>query len=345
MLGSLRRAGVSRLWARASLPALLGFGLYSATSLSSTTCGSGGGAPSAASVVRLAATESPSATPNHALPTLVLVHGLDSTRLTFRPFIEETAGRWNVLAVDQRGHGESPLGEEGEFSASAVAADLHAALEERESMGGSGKVVLVGHSMGGKVAMKFAADFPEKVAALVIEDMDIDTSPERFAAYTQVDDLPARRRFDRRFDSFEAAAEALLPFYRHDQARVRGWRVDGRVFERGDGSWWSGINPLAQFLASTHVLATVGRREWEAVGAAEYPVWVLVAGKGSVCGAASVEEMEELCPRARTLRFPEAGHSIHNTDRAGFVDAIEAVYAGLRAQEQADKERESGPQA
>ena len=48
-------------------------------------------------------------------PTLVLIHGLDSTRTAWDKFAEATAGKkWNVLAIDQRGHGESPLGKEEE---------------------------------------------------------------------------------------------------------------------------------------------------------------------------------------------------------------------------------------
>ena len=88
-----------------------------------------------------------------------LFPGLDSTRFTWNPFINKTAGRWNTLALDQRGWGESPLGQEEEYDAATVAADIETALQEDV---GTRKVVLVGHSMGGKVAMKFAADYPDR---------------------------------------------------------------------------------------------------------------------------------------------------------------------------------------
>ena len=46
-----------------------------------------------------------------------------------------------------------------------------------------------------------------------------------------------------------------------------GWVNDGRVFQRGDGTWWSGINPMAQFLALKYVLGSegVGESEWQAL--------------------------------------------------------------------------------
>ena len=85
--------------------------------------------------------------------------GLDSTRFTWDLFIAETSGRWNALALDQRGWGESPLGKEEEYNAGVVAADIESALQENV---GAQKVVLVGHSMGGKVAIKFAANYPDR---------------------------------------------------------------------------------------------------------------------------------------------------------------------------------------
>ena len=85
--------------------------------------------------------------------------GLDSTRQTWNKFIEDTKGRWNALALDQRGWGESPLGKEEEYDAAVVAADIERALQEEV---GARKVVLVGHSMGGKVAIQFAADYPDR---------------------------------------------------------------------------------------------------------------------------------------------------------------------------------------
>ena len=85
--------------------------------------------------------------------------GLDSTRFTWKSFIEKSPGKWNALALDQRGWGESPLGNEDEYDAKMVTADIEAALKRDF---GDRKVVIVGHSMGGRVVMKFAADYPDR---------------------------------------------------------------------------------------------------------------------------------------------------------------------------------------
>ena len=116
--------------------------------------------------IRLAATKITAKQDFAVRPTLVLIHGLDSTRFTWDPFISRCAGRYNILALDQRGHGESPLGEEADFSAAALAADIrHTLREEKVKL----PIVLLGHSMGGRTAMQYCADYPEDLAAVIVE--------------------------------------------------------------------------------------------------------------------------------------------------------------------------------
>ena len=96
-----------------------------------------------------------------------------------------------ALSIDQRGCGLSPLGDPNDFTPDALVEDLYAVLanhplfriepttSEKDGQGETAKptairpFVLVGHSMGGRIAMSFAAKYPELIVSLVIEDMDI----------------------------------------------------------------------------------------------------------------------------------------------------------------------------
>jgi len=269
--------------------------------------------------IRLAATKITAKQDFAVRPTLVLIHGLDSTRFTWDPFISRCAGRYNILALDQRGHGESPLGEEADFSAAALAADIrHTLREEQVKL----PIVLLGHSMGGRTAMQYCADYPEDLAAVIVEDMDIvpRTSPP---ATDQ--EMAARRGFTRAFASWDEAKKTLAQWY--NAGRIDSWKGDGRVFEKADGSWWSGINPMAQWLAIRHVLGSeVGKTEWEkcqqncatnSVDAA-----LFVATQGSACHPDSLEEMTQIFPKAKVVVFDGAWHSIHNSQ--GFENAFNA---------------------
>ena len=137
----------------------LGSLVVAASSCSSGLAGSGTGG---SGVVPLAVTGPTQ--PRHGRPTLVLVHGLDSSRKTWASFIAASAGRYNIIAVDQRGHGDSAMGDEAGYCAAAVVGDIRAALHEHDV---GKKVVLLGHSMGGKIAMAYAAAHPDQIEALV----------------------------------------------------------------------------------------------------------------------------------------------------------------------------------
>jgi len=100
------------------------------------------------------------------VPPILLVHGLASAAAIWNltaPLLAERGHR--VVAVDQRGHGESDKPDHG-YSFEEIAADDHALVETL----GLARPVLVGHSWGGSIVLQYAATYPEEVHALVLVD-------------------------------------------------------------------------------------------------------------------------------------------------------------------------------
>ena len=98
-------------------------------------------------------------------PPVVLLHGLFASFSSWLGVARRLARDFSVYAVDLRNHGgsfHSPA-----FSYPVMAADVAAFLDAQ----GLAQAHLVGHSMGGKVAMQFAADFPDRLSRLVVVDM------------------------------------------------------------------------------------------------------------------------------------------------------------------------------
>jgi pimeloyl-ACP methyl ester carboxylesterase len=96
-------------------------------------------------------------------PALVLIHGITSSADTWRPAMTALARDHTVIAPDLLGHGASAK-PRGDYSLGAYASgvrDLLAAL-------GHDRVTVVGHSLGGGVAMQFAYQFPERTERLVL---------------------------------------------------------------------------------------------------------------------------------------------------------------------------------
>jgi len=96
-------------------------------------------------------------------PTVVLIHGIAGSSTTWRAVMPALAEKYTVIAPDLLGHGQSAK-PRGDYSLGAYASgvrDLLAVLDQEQA-------TVVGHSLGGGVAMQFAYQFPERVQRLVL---------------------------------------------------------------------------------------------------------------------------------------------------------------------------------
>lgn len=92
---------------------------------------------------------------------VLLLHGMTDSWRSFTPLMARLPHGWRVVAFSQRWHGDS-VGRHEVFSVEAMAADAAAVIEERCG----GRAIVVGHCMGGNVAMRLAADRPDLVDGL-----------------------------------------------------------------------------------------------------------------------------------------------------------------------------------
>ena len=96
-------------------------------------------------------------------PPLVLLHGGRDHCRSWDDVVHALPGDWRVIAPDLRGHGDSAASPDGSYSMAAYVYDL-AALVEQLGLAG---IRIVGHSLGGAIAIRYAGIYPEKVAKLV----------------------------------------------------------------------------------------------------------------------------------------------------------------------------------
>jgi pimeloyl-ACP methyl ester carboxylesterase len=98
-------------------------------------------------------------------PALLLIHGITSSSRTWREVMPMLAKDFDVIAPDLPGHGRSGK-PRGDYSLGAYASGLRDLL----TVLGVEKATVVGHSLGGGVAMQFAYQFPERLERLVLVD-------------------------------------------------------------------------------------------------------------------------------------------------------------------------------
>lgn len=99
-------------------------------------------------------------------PAIVFIHGWCCDRSYFAPQFSHFAGTHRVIGVDQRGHGKTQPAADSDYSVGAFATD---GLELIASLG-LDRPVVVGHSLGGVVALAMAAAQPDAVRGVVMVD-------------------------------------------------------------------------------------------------------------------------------------------------------------------------------
>ena len=96
---------------------------------------------------------------------LVIVHGLYGSSDNWLTVGKKLSAKYKVYMIDQRNHGRSPNSDEHSYE--AMKYDLAEFFDQQNIE----KAILMGHSMGGKTAMCFAADYPERVEKLIVVDI------------------------------------------------------------------------------------------------------------------------------------------------------------------------------
>ncbi len=109
-------------------------------------------------------------------PPLVILHGLFGSADNWFSIARELEKSFTLYLVDQRNHGDSPHGDEWNYK--VMVEDLKELLDQE----GLEKVFLMGHSMGGKTAMNFALQYPERVEKLIVADI----APRYYQVHHQI---------------------------------------------------------------------------------------------------------------------------------------------------------------
>ena len=131
---------------------------------------------------------------------LVILHGLFGQSDNWTTLARAWSNRFNVIAIDQRNHGQSPHDEV--FSYEVMAEDLAETLDSLNL----DSVHLLGHSMGGKTAMFFAQRHPQRIAKLIVADI----APRAYAPHhgeiiAALKELPLEMLKDRNSADMELA--------------------------------------------------------------------------------------------------------------------------------------------
>jgi esterase len=237
-------------------------------------------------------------------PPVLILHGLFGSHQNWLPMARELSGGFRVFTVDLRNHGQSP--HHAEASYELMAGDV------RRLMQGLGltSVHLVGHSLGGKVAMQLALTHPTAVSRLVV----VDISPR---AHRSLHDelFVALRHLDLdRVHSRTQADELLATAIPHRPTRHF---LLTNLVRQPQGGWHWRVNLEA--LQANREQLTGALQGGPFTG----PTLFIRGERSDYVAAGELGEIRRLFTRAELVTIPEAGHWVH-------VDAPRALEEALR---------------
>ena len=251
---------------------------------------------------------------------LVLLHGGSARWQFWGPLLEGLVSTNHVYAPDFRGHGGSSW-TPGHYRLLDYASDVGAFLREMVREPAS----LFGHSMGGEVAMIVAAQWPDRIRSVILEDAPLSADVSRRAIESSRPTLLLMR----------ALAGSTLPLEELTQ-RVGELPVDPsneRNILLGDVASDDDLRMYAESMRQhdpAMLDAVLKFDEMHAgyddgvAGHVGCPVLILRADPsvGGVLLDADVAHALALMPDARCVRFDGAGHSIHIADPQGVLDVV-----------------------
>ncbi|MCU0793991.1 MAG: alpha/beta fold hydrolase [Opitutaceae bacterium] len=236
---------------------------------------------------------------------LVLLHGLLGSGRNWQTAgagLAEVAGGRHVWAPDARNHGKSPW--HGVMSYEAMVADVLAWMDRR----GLESVDLMGHSMGGKVAMALACRYPARVRRLVV----VDIAPRSYLSHGHRAEFAAMNEL--RLPELRSRGEAELKM----EGRVPDWAM--RKFlttnlERAeDGAWRWAVNLPVLTAALPEVESNPLAADERFAG----PVLFLRGGKSRYVREEDGAAITAHFPEARVETIADAGHNPHMETREEF---------------------------
>lgn len=247
--------------------------------------------------IKLACTESGSG------PPMTILHGLFGSARNWAKMARRFAADRRVLAFDLRNHGASPWVPEMDYE--SMAGDVAHALDTRRLS----SVDLLGHSMGGKVAMWLALSRPDLVHRLVVVDIAPITYEHAFAApYAEaMRAIDLSQHTSRR--SVDEALSQSLP-----DAVLRAFLMSN-LARGGDGFRWC-VN-LEAFSHNMDRLRDFPETDARFAGPA-----LFIGGGTYYLQATHEAAARRLFPNARFMWIDGAGHWVHHAAPEAFADAV-----------------------
>ena len=243
--------------------------------------------------------------------TLVLLHGYTGHARSWDAFAEAMTASYRVLALDQRGHGESQWAAPDKYSTSEMVADLEAFVDAM----GLDEFVLLGLSMGGIVSFGYAGRRPMQLSRLVIVDIgpEIETGGlNKIRTNVSLSDV-----FESRDEAFERARETnpVPPVDHHRH------RVDASLMRTDDGRWTYRYDRALRDPDNRREGISVDEG-WRLVANITVPTLLIRGAQSDILSPAVAQRMVAEIPDCRLEEVAGSGHPVPLDQPQEFLNVV-----------------------
>ena len=247
-------------------------------------------------------------------PTMLLLHGFAQQCHSWDFVALAFADRYRIIALDQRGHGDSDWASDGDYSPETQQKDIEAFVNSL----GIQRFVLMGLSMGGRNSFTYAANNPDRVEALII----VDAGPENVRTGTQ--NIRNFVEQEDELDSIDAFVDRVIKYNpRRDPIQIRGSIVNNlRELPNGKWTWkYDKILRSPGRMAGTQD-PDLTNRLWNYVESLQCPALVVRGDKSDIIATNTADEMANRIPNGKVAIVENAGHLVMGDNPSGFESAV-----------------------
>ena len=248
----------------------------------------------------------------------MLLHGFQSNAHTWDTFSQAMADTCHVLALDQRGHGDTSWAPDGDYAPTSSVSDIVGFITALHLA----PTVVIGHSMGGRHAAMVAAEHPDKVKKVVIVDTAAEMPPAILAMLNQrpATDVPPQPESFNTFE--EVVANGIKQYPLTPEAELRHANYHN-LYRGADGKWrwrwdinllqWRRLNRSPQGDLYIYLQRI------------QCPTLLIRGQRSPLFTPEVAEKMIQALPNGRTVEIAHAAHTV-NADNAPEFNAVTAAF-------------------
>lgn len=245
-------------------------------------------------------------------PPVVLMHGGHQSAHSWDLVSLHLAQRYRVLALDQRGHGDSEWARDVSYGNHEMSLDAEAFITAMRLR----RPILIGHSMGGRNAMLLARRNPSLLAAMVIVDVGPELSEKGRAA------IAGFVQTNQEFDDLEHFVQNVRQYdpYRPREHIER--TVKYNMLERADGKYVSKCDSNPRRLGIMRGSLPQETLTLQDTAAFDLPALLIRGANSTILTQDAAERFAGALPQGSLVTVPDCGHNVHGQNTKGFIAAL-----------------------